>query len=276
MRIKQLLLIAFLTGLNGYADTVFIERTTGTGVEDDDISAVTEVVRSAVSQQGHTITSNKDKADFTLKPKLMRLGSAYLMTLDKVKSGRVAYSNQMKAKELEEMDRVATRLVRSTIDEKSVGHDVRVGETVHEESKQSMNRRSARNGTFVGVGPAWMRNVVSSSVGLWVSGGYAFDVNPVMVRLGAEFVNQGGAFFVDGGIGASYFFSDRDTTPFISADLGYGLETVTPIGGFTGGLGAGVQFLRTSTLNIEIAIRYAVMFQSTFPGFFGVRVALYF
>jgi hypothetical protein len=90
------------------------------------------------------------------------------------------------------------------------------------------------------------------------------------------------------GLGGMYFFSDTDFSPVAEASLGYGAAsasntnlsyTPSSVSGFVGSLGGGVQFFRTSTINLEISAHYNLLLNKNElgnPSFTSLRLGLYF
>lgn len=120
MTLRPILLTAFLLAASepAYANQVFVEKATGSGVNASDLTTATELVRTSVTDvSSDGVVEKSSQADYTLKPKLIRLGQAYVLSLAKVKDGKVIFSSQLKAAQMDELDKVATRLTR---DRKSV------------------------------------------------------------------------------------------------------------------------------------------------------------
>lgn len=145
-------------------------------------------------------------------------------------------------------------------------------------------KKQARNGYSLGIGPAALTNMSAPGTAFWANGAATFDIGQMLFRIGADYVGNGGAFLVDGSLGGQWSFQLSVVTPFAGLDLGYGvaktdsssLSAGTTIGGFVLGFGGGVQFMRTSTVSLEVGLRYALVLASPNPGFFGLRVSMNF
>jgi hypothetical protein len=104
---------------------------------------------------------------------------------------------------------------------------------------------------------------------------YAWEVRD---QAAIKILADGAARMAFGGIGGDYFFSDRDISPLLELDLGYG-GAKDHSSGFALGGGAGYQFFRTSAVTLEVLLHYATIFEPAHennPGIFGMRVGLCF
>ena len=104
---------------------------------------------------------------------------------------------------------------------------------------------------------------------------YAWEVRS---QVAIKMLADGAASMAFGGIGGDYYFSDRDISPLVELDLGYGGANGHS-SGFAMGGGAGCQFFRTSTVTLEALLHYATLFEPAHennPAIFGLRVVLYF
>ncbi len=288
MRSLAASLLLFLASASALADEYFVERTAGPGIEVSDLATVDELIRASVREGGgHSVVEKPADADFTLRPKLLKLGGAYVMTLEKLMGGAVVFSTQMKAMKMDEMDLVARRLTRAVIGEVAVADDARVGDVSEHEATSGMARKPARNGYFIGIGPTALANMNTDGVAYGIQGGYSWDLNTVMIRFLGDVALSGDAVFGTAGLAGTYFLTDHANTPFLALDLGYGgyhTDTSVPVGsetggGFAAGAGAGVSFLRTSAINVEVSARLATIFDESTLGLplaISARLALYF
>lgn len=278
-----------LSAAPAIASTFFIERTAGMSGE---IAHTTqELVRASLGELGQEVTLDPVKAEFTARPVLLGLGSSIIVTLEKRRKDVLIFSAKLKAISVEEMDTIVDRLARAIVHEKIPKDDVRVSEISEDEATRGNRRRPAKKAFLFGLGPTLVSNMNESGIGYYFTLGYSWDVGPAYLRLSAETFGKGGAFGLIGGIGASYFLSDRDFSPFIGADLSFGLAKVDPEGigstfdadlrtvGFAFGPIVGVQFFRTSAVNLELSLRAAFFLSSAKlgnPAFTVLRVGLYF
>jgi hypothetical protein len=97
----------------------------------------------------------------------------------------------------------------------------------------------------------------------------------------------GNAFFTSLGLGANYYFTETDIAPYIGADFGGGVAKSAADGIFSGqvnggfvvGVGAGVELLRTASVNLDVGFRAGFLLNpNTYgtPQVFTLRLGLYF
>src|SRR5579885_3553876 len=114
MRRFLFLLSLLFASASAFASTkVFVELAAGPGISDGDLSSYYELVRTSVGGLGYDTVGDPAQADIVLRPKLLKLGAAYIATLDRVEGGKVTRSDQLKAAHIEELDQVAQRLTRA-------------------------------------------------------------------------------------------------------------------------------------------------------------------
>ena len=98
---------------------------------------------------------------------------------------------------------------------------------------------------------------------------------------------NGSAFFVNGGLGANFFLSMTDISPYLAADFGAGAAKIDggtvlvgqTVGGFVVGIGGGIQVFRTSATNLDLGFRAGFMLKSNdlgAPQVLTFRLGLYF
>ncbi len=270
------------------ADTVFVEPTKGTGLNtDENLATVTELVKSSIRDQNkHQLVDDQKKAQLTLRSRLLRLGSSYVMTIEKYDGPNLKFSSQIKAKNFEEMDNVCARLVRAVIDEVTLKTDSRVDDVTENEQVAGTRRKDTVNRWNFGFGPARVYNLNENDTQMNWNLGYNWEVDP----------NFALKIFLDGtssrasqlGIGVNYYMNNRDISPVVYAGLGYGSTTIKDEGNFFGlgetktgfavGAGVGVQFFRTSRVNLELllhASHHLTANRMGAPGVYGLRVSLY-
>lgn len=271
------------------AATIFVDQATGSGVTDGDLDTTRALVEHAVGEVGsHEVTEDEDKADFMLRPTLMKLGESYVLGLTQVRDGRIVHSSQLKAAKMDELDKVATRLTRSVIAQEKAKDNPRVGEITDHEAREGTQRRPTRFVSHFGFGGAILSNLnATSDVGYSFSIGRAWDANVAMIKLVGHGDFSGSAWMLTAGIGGNYFFTMTDIAPYVTADFGAGAAKIDgggvlsgeTVGGFAFGGGAGVQFLRTSSINLDLGFRASVILKENplgFPQSYALRLGLYF
>lgn len=286
--LKTLFIVSLFLSFQARAEQIFVEPATGTGVSPSDLAAAAELISSAVPGIGSNgVIEQADQADFILRPKLIRLGEAYLFSLQKIKNGQVIFSSQLKAAKIDELDKVSQRLTRSVLKGENASENPRVGEITQEESHEGTQRRPTRNATYLGFGPGSLSNLSSSGLGYSLGLAYSWDLNQARIKLLSEADLVGGALMVSGGLGGAYFLTTTDIAPYISADFGLGASKSDSgilggqvLGGFILGIGTGVELFRTSSVNLDLGFRVGFMMNSNngngMPAASTLRLGLYF
>src|SRR5579859_1171312 len=104
MRLLLLAIALSIAPVSAFADKVFVELAAGPGIAEGDLSSYFELIRTSVGQLGFDQAQDAAQADIVLRPKLLKLGGAYIATLDRVEKGKVTRSDQLKAARIEELD----------------------------------------------------------------------------------------------------------------------------------------------------------------------------
>jgi hypothetical protein len=268
------------------ADKVFIELASGPGISDDDLSSFYELIRTSVGQLGHESVGDPKQADVVLRPKLLRLGGAYIATLDRVEHGKVTRSDQLKAAHIEELDQVASRLTRAVMIGENAKGDVRVGEVTDQEVHEGKNRKEAIKGHYFGFGPASLGNLNATGIAYSFTGAYSWDVNTALVRIGIDSTFGDDAFMGDVHLGVDFPLTDRDVAPYLGVKAGLGLSKANgglfdgaTAGGFVVGVEGGILLLRTSSINLCLGGDWAILLNSNGigkPVMAGAHLGLYF
>ncbi|CAK9250198.1 unnamed protein product [Sphagnum jensenii] len=272
---------------NAYADRIFVEPATGAGIPDSDLQNATTLISTAVSDVSRNeVVSDPGQADFVLRPKLMKLGQAYVLALAKVRNNQIINSSQLKAERLDELDKVAERLTRSVLESQKASTSPRVGEITDQEARDGAQRRPVHKATYLGFGGSNFLHLNSTGIGYSIGAAYSWDVNYARVKILGEGDFNGGAFFLNAGIGGNYYLGMGDVAPYISADFGAGIAKLDEgvldgqtVGGFVVGVGAGVEMLRTSSVNLDLGFRAGFLLHSNAlgtPESLSLRLGLYF
>jgi hypothetical protein len=275
-----------LSSSAAFAASYFVEKPKTTGVSPDDAATIMELVRTDVPRQaGATLAASASRADYVLRPKVMRLGKSYLVVLDKTdKAGNVLFSSELKAAEIEEFDTIAARLTRSVIAEVPAKNDAQLGEVTENESHSDNQRRDTTKFWLVGFGPFALFGLGSEGVSYGVTIGYDWDIGTkAAVKIFWDGVfNPNSASLNVFGLGGSYFFSEGDTAGLLGADFGYGTghaRSGDEASGFALGVGPGVRLFRTEKLNVELQARYGILLRTldgSTPSSVGLHATLMF
>ena len=249
--------------------------------------ALSELVRSSVTNSGGTIAADAAHADFTLKPELARLGQAYILTVTRFRGDMRVGSGRQKVIGLEDLDEASDRAVRTALGGGTSPKDVRVGEIQERDERRLSRRMEARHSTYFGLGPATFANLGTEPLAYNVALGYNWEVNPyAMIRVLGDFTggNHFRTYLTSAQLGLNYFFTDADKAPYVTGLLGFGsagtvLGRAHPIGGLSGTLGAGYMLFRTSTAQLDLFLGYSIVFGNNSvgaPGAYGLRMGVYF
>ncbi len=283
---------------SAFADTFFVESTTGAEISAADKAAVEELVRISVSEDGnHSVTTSKEKANWVLAPTLLKLGDSYLITLQKKdKKDHVVFASKMKAKTMSDMDTVAGRLTRAVIEQKKTAETADVTNITQEEETMNTRRYQATRQWIIGIGPGWSNNLNSAGGGFTFILGYLWGLDPDF-GINLSWKMNGGrkdddSGFTDFSLGGEYYFSRTKTSPFVGARMGYGSAhaDTCPIfststcnedkaSGWSVTADAGFKFFRTSSVNAGVAASYSYIFDETTrgnPSLFSVNLLVYY
>lgn len=280
---KSLILLAFLLlPFSSFADTFFVEEVKGTEVSNQDKVTIRELIRMSVPQvDRHTVADKAGEADYTLSAKVLKLGDAFIMNLEKKSTkGEATFSEKMKAVSMSDMDKTSQRLVTAVIKEERVKDTADVTNITDEEKKQNINRIEATRQWMIGLGPSWTENLNSQG-----SGGFTFllgfewgldpDYSVDLSWLAHSGRREDESSFNDFSVGGTYYFSRTRFAPFASVRLGYAtvdINAACPSGtwvcpesdesGWSGSAVVGYKFFRTSAVNVSTMLRYTSLFAS--------------
>ena len=270
-----------------HASKIFVEKATGSGVSAQELDVATDLVQSQVSDmKSETLVDQMGQADFSLRPKLIRVGSAYILSLSRIQQGSLTHSSQLKAASADELDKVAKRVTLAVLQEGQ--NQPRVGQITQEEAREGTQRRPTRSNTSFSFGGSYMGDMNTSSIGYSVGVGYSWDVNQARIKvLGEGNFGGGNGFLVSAGLGGNYYLTLTDFAPYVSADFGAGVAKVNgagifrgeTVGGFVAGLGAGVEILRTSAVSLDLGFRFGILLNSTesgMPKVYALKLGIYF
>ena len=261
-----------------FAETFFIRPVASSSLPENEQQAVAELVKIAVNGvDGASITEDESKADAVLAPKVVKLGSAYILSISKIKNGQVVNQQQAKAASLEDMDTVAGRVARATITETAVAKDRRVGDVTEDEVTRGKRRIETVNQRFFGFGPARVQNMGTDEIGVYLNLGHSWGINDhFSLTLGGELAFVRKSFLGNFSLGGEIFLTDRDISPFGIVALGYAVAnpneesafyvSADKKDGFSAALGAGVRFFRTSRVNFGLSGRYVHVFAKNSMG----------
>lgn len=284
---KRFFVMLFTLGLwsvTAYSATYYVQD-----VQSQDASfkeSLKSLITSAVSNAGAQTSDTAEQADYVLKTEVIRLGQAYVLTVTRLKNGGVLNYSRQKAATIEELDDAADRAVRAAILSTTTKQDLRVGEVKEREEEELRRRIKSHNSVYLGFGPATFNEMNTTPLAYDLALGYNWEVAPkAAIRVLADGVvsNDWKTYLTSAELGLNYLFTDQDSSPYIGGLLGFGLsggnKGVTTIGGFSGTLGLGWLFFRTSSTQFDVFAGYTTIFGNNTvgaPGAFGVRIGILF
>lgn len=254
------------------ADRVFIEPPVETPA-DLDPKVLSTLLRNAVSSLGHEIADAPREASYSLRPSVVKLGTSYIVNLEKRVDGKTTHSTSLKARQVEELDDMMSRLVRSTITQVDAKKDARVSEVTEVESTQELRRKPIRKGGIVGVGPGALGKLHSPGLGYYFYLGRGWNIGPLVMGFRWDMcfnpdVTSGTAILSDFNVNLTYFPLDTDISPFFTAEFGLGLARDAQVRSWAGGMElgatAGVALFRTYKLHIQTGIRGVILVNTAF------------
>ncbi|MCB9026664.1 MAG: hypothetical protein H6625_10130 [Bdellovibrionaceae bacterium] len=275
-----LAMLVFFASYVASAETVYVLEIKTKGVDEASLETVKELISSAVQSEGHSLTSNKNEADSILRPALLKLGDSFILKIDKLKDNKVKYSSKMKAANLEDMDTVSTRVVRSVLNEEAPSKSVKVTDVTADEETRGTRRFKATRQFRFGFGPAWSSGLNVNGGGTQWSLGYIWGIDPDYdLKLNWSFyvprADEENARYSELALGMNYFMTQAKHSPYLSIELGYASAAASEkinnlfnysddnASGWALGVGLGYKFFRTSTVNVGLLASYKYLFDKT-------------
>lgn len=265
VRIALLNVIVF-SSLHSFADKYYLSQVSGSSAEDDLKVSVFELMASGLREQNQEITQDKNQADYVVETQLLKLGSAYLITVQKSEGGKVILSKKMKAASAEEIDKAASRLSRVLVSQVEPANEAKIGEITQEETTKLTRRTESLDFRTYSLGAASFNNLKSSQKNIpsiYFGTGYQYDVTEQSaIRLNGEIAwRQDPAWASMWGvnIGFGYYFRNAQVAPFMAFDFGYGgaiCSGLSSVVGMTYGAQLGLGMFRTSNKQMNISLRY--------------------
>ncbi len=285
-----LLAVIGCAGLAAAAD-FYIEPVSVSGdPAPDKQAAVAELIRNSLQRDGHRVVPAASSSTFVLRPTLVREAELYTLTLEKTQNGQSLYSSKVGPEAMAALQTDIDTLVRSAVAGTPAPASPTPAPPAMPPAPTPPQRTRPQTQWSLGFGPAWVNHAFERAgedkggtkpnvalAKLWnmdpQSAALSFFVESTFI--------DGNDTLVNGGLAARYYFSRGDTSPFLSADLGYGAalrgDHRDDRHGFVYGGMAGLQFFRTSTVSLDTAFRVfslAKTVESGSPVVYGLRVGL--
>lgn len=146
-----------------------------------------------------------------------------------------------------------------------------VGSISSSESESIQTRVNSRNYQFFGFGPAMLQNTgEESGLAYHLAWGMSREVVPYASVRGivqSDFQPKSGAGILGAGLGMMGFLTKSDISPYVGADLGWGMAWgANTVSQFSWGLSAGLQLFRTSSTQLGVETRVYSLFEDTREG----------
>jgi opacity protein-like surface antigen len=294
-------MVGLCSGTSVFAASVFVTPPTAEGEDATLRASLYELVKAAVSDEsGYSLAGSLKEADLTLHPRLLKLGSSYIVSLDKMKGERIVHTAKMKAASAEDIDAVSARVVRAALRETKAAEDAQVGDVTQDEVSKTNLRIQTTRQWKLGFGPAWGDQMNVDKSGILFTLGFVWGIDPNFDldlgfrTTGFEKSGESGAHFTEFLIGTNYYLTRSRNAPFLTAGVGRTSASVSipdstsilntsddTINGWSVRVGVGYKFFRTSTVNLGVEANYSKVFgESTrskqAPGLTSLALALYY
>ena len=295
------LILSILTiSAQSFAASVFVQPPVTEGQDTGLKETLYELVKAAVSEEsGYSLATDAKGADIQLKPRLLKLGGSFVVTIDKMKGEKLAFTTKMKAVSADDLDNVSSRVVRAALRETRAEEAAQVDDVTQDETTRGQNRIQTTRQWKLGFGPAWGSQNNTDKSGMVYTLGFvwgidsSFDLDLALRIANFEKSNESGASFTEFLIGTNYYLTKSRNAPFLTAGFGRSSATVsTPnatlintstdtLSGWSVRAGLGYKFFRTSTVNLGVEVNYSKIFgESTVskqaPGVTSAVIALYY
>ncbi len=238
MRYLFSLLLVLAFAAQSQAARIFVNDTQAEQhVSSQEAQTITDMVRdSVIGAPNSTLVMNTWESDYALRPRLMKLGGTYVLTIDRLMNDTVVSSSQMKATSFTDFDELARRTTLAALgtpargdriardrmmDDRgdSSGSSVSAATTSVAETERQMTTEAAQEAATVGrkgfqvppvakplhyftmgAGPGFARRLQADDLFINLAVGHQWDVNP---RFSLKVVGEGN--FSTGGDGANFY-----------------------------------------------------------------------
>lgn len=290
-----------------FAANIQIIAPTGANFSPDAPDMVATIIRSAVSQAGHTPT--EQEAPIQITTNLMTMGSSIVVVCEQKENGVIVGSGKQKAASLDDLDvaieqAVASALATKTSTQAAPASQPIVSNTPAEAPSQPQEKQAekdylektpARKYKSIGFGLAYWHNWedevhnpsrdFESAYALRL--GYIWENSPATALVLQSYTVFN---FSDEShlqevvtIGGRYLFNTGSIAPYIGAGFGFGVQADGHFDrfkegfafGLAGDVGAGVVFFQKSSIQMEVGLRYNILWDglTSFSHNFGAASA---
>lgn len=277
---------AFLLFASSYgvaAQTVFVRAPLGDSETAGNRATVLELIKAAVSgDSNYTLSSNAQGAQIQLAPKLLKLGSMYILSIDKIKGEQIVFTSKVNAASLEDLDAVSTRAVRSVLQEAKAEDNAQIDDVTEDEVTRGTRRTKVVNQFRFAFGPVWGSNLNTEKSGTMGSFAWVYGLDAQMEAslglslAGFDKAGESGATYLEGTAALNYFLNKNKHAPFLIFGAGWVSAVASLPGvslldkdrkdgadGFAAKLGAGIKFYRTSTFSLGFELTHSTTLSAT-------------
>lgn len=291
-------LLLVLFAVQAHADSVYVQPPLAEGEEASLRASVFELVKAAVSNEsGYSLASNEKEAEITLRSRVLKLGSSYIMSVDKLKGEKVVFTAKMKASNAEDLDTVTARVVRSALNETRAEGNAQVDDVTEDEVTRGTRRQQATRQWKLGFGPAWGTNLNTDKSGLLFHLGFVWGLDPhwdldvAFKATGIDNTGSSAAYFSEFMLGANYHLTKSKNAPFLTFGVGRAsagvaqsdtfIFTDDTANGWALRAGAGIKLFRTSNVNLGLEANHTILMAKTSrtdknPGVTSLLIAVYY
>lgn len=265
---KTLIIVTtLLASFNLLAQTYFLHPLTGKKKEL--LYAANQLLHASLQEKNLTMVKKPENAIFEFKGKVINLGSATVIQMNRVRDGKIMQTTKVKITKIENLDKAIDMIVKklvskdSKITKKTSKKVHRVGNIKKSEQDKYTNRFKSRDFKNISFGGATFVNGANTNVGYYFRYGTFWDVDSRMaIKLQFDMdisSKEPSAFFGMGSLGLNYYFSDTKFSPYIGADFGYATSIQVGVddkAGFAIGASIGMMMFRTASTQIGVEARY--------------------
>lgn len=280
-----------------FSDVIYVKKTvTNAGVSAADGEAVRDVLKKAVTDQGHKLVTTPGQAQWSIRALVSKSDNGtYIVKVERIHSGKLVGTNHGSDLKLEEATRLATtNLVEALgkgLPEKTTVANTDVAPAAATTTEPTEHREVAANAPsndasmveakhpnyiknwIVAIGPVISNGLAPTSgtsgtkfaITLAYSQGLSEHWNLLYIYDGNfNTVATGSTNISSFNVGAQYFLSDRlsDFSPWFKVDIGYGGGNRSSDSTEIGSGAIGIDFARTQNSTYTVYVRNVTMYAS--------------
>jgi hypothetical protein len=271
------LIMACLLLGNVFALSIFVDEPELLGKFNTDPKAISTLVELSLEKAGVAVTLQKDKADFILKTKIIKLEENLLVVMSKYHQDKLINSAENKVKNMDEADVAINQLVQAVLQQTQAVDQVAIGEVTQRQENFLETRIKSQWYTGAGFGPSKLLNLGSDYLSYnLVFAGHREVADHVMIKTrfdtNWDFYPFGSDkkaefnFLLSWVFGANYCILKKNHSPFLGGEFGYGVSKNDASrfdGGFVFGLSLGYVFFRVVSTQVLVEANGQVMLTRT-------------